>query len=698
MEIYKIFSKISETPFLTAIRKGLTAMMPLMIIGAFAILVDNFPLMAYQNLMTDVFGEHWKEFLSRITSGTFGVMSIGMLLSISSALAENRKEKVSRSLVMLTAFGSFIILSGVENGIELKKIGSQGVFISVAVAIISSSLFYFLYNHRIFKMKQMQCELDGSLFNNAVAAIEPAAETLIIFSIFSAILKFCGIGNLHEAFYSFLNSLFSGVTNGLGAAFLFVFATHFLWIFGIHGNNALETVAQDVFSSKLDTNINAVATGAVPTEIFTKQFFDCFILMGGAGSTICLIIAIFIKARKSSDAQIAKFSIPLGIFNINETLTFGLPIILNPFYVIPFVLVPIAQLIISYAAFASGLVPMITNSVDWTTPVFFSGYIATESVWGIVLQIVNIIAGTAIYIPFAAMSQTAKNLRNMKVVNQLNAEVNYVETHRVSVLINRADEVGSLARTLATDAVRALKDPNNKEFFMVFQPQVGNDGKTVGCETLLRYKNEKFGFIPPPTIITIAEEADFDDLLTEFVFNEALNAEKVFLDKGFKDLVISINLSPVQLKNAKIYDILKSKIETLSLDPDKIEVELTENIDMGDEHEISGIFEKYKALGIRMAIDDFGMGHTSLAYIQQYNFDTIKLDGFLVERVADDKQTQSVIGTIMKMSHELNMHVIAEVVETQEQKAKLQELGCSIYQGYLYSKPLVFEDFIDYAK
>ncbi|MFQ8600501.1 MAG: PTS transporter subunit EIIC [Oscillospiraceae bacterium] len=152
-------------------------------------------------------------------------------------------------------------------------------------------------------------------------------------------------------------------------------------------------------------NAQLAAAGQAPTEIFTKTFFDTFVLMGGCGSALCLLIAILVTSKRRNVKKLAKISLAPMLFNINELLLFGLPVIFNPMLLIPFILTPILLTLTSCFAVATGLVGCTVQSVHWTTPVLLSGYAATGSVAGSVLQLINLAVGILTYLPFVRISQ-----------------------------------------------------------------------------------------------------------------------------------------------------------------------------------------------------------------------------------------------------------------------------------------------------
>ena len=191
-----------------------------------------------------------------------------------------------------------------------------------------------------------------------------------------------------------------GLGEGLLSGILFVFFLGTFWFFGIHGGNVMDQVSQQYFAGNVDVNIANIAAGLPPTEILSKTFFDVFVFMGGCGTILCLVIAVFLFSRRRSVKDIAKMGVGPTIFNINEFVIFGLPVVLNPVFFIPFVLTPIVITVISYFAVYLGIVPYVTQTVEWTTPAILSGFVATGSVAGSLLQIVNIVVGVLIYRPY----------------------------------------------------------------------------------------------------------------------------------------------------------------------------------------------------------------------------------------------------------------------------------------------------------
>lgn len=199
-----------------------------------------------------------------------------------------------------------------------------------------------------------------------------------------------------------------GLTNTWVVALILAFVPTFLWTFGIHGANIIEPFMQTINADAIVKNMEALEAGQVAPYIINKPFFDAFVNMGGSGTTIALIIAIFIVARKNKQySTVGKLSAAPGLFNINEPLLFGLPIVLNPILFVTFILTPMVKVSIAYFATKWGLVPAATFIAPWTTPPIINGFLVTQSWAGAILSIVLIIVSILIYTPFLLAANRA---------------------------------------------------------------------------------------------------------------------------------------------------------------------------------------------------------------------------------------------------------------------------------------------------
>ena len=405
---------------------------------------------------------------------------------------------------------------------------------------------------------------------------------------------------------------------------------------------------------------------------------------------ICLILAILIFGGVKSQLQLAKLSIVPVLFNINELMVFGIPIVLNPVFVIPFLCVPLIMTILSYAVMRLGLVPLVVHQVEWTTPIFLSGFVATGSVAGSLLQLVSLAVGTLCYAPFVRLSeksyQAQKNTNLKKIIDVFSQSE---ERGVMSSLLSRHDSVGSIARSLTADLEHDLA---NNTIDLYYQPIVDKDEAVVCLEALLRWNHKSYGFIYPPLVIALAEEARLMSRLGDWILDRACSDLDVLKKAGFEDLTVCVNISAAQLEDDRFIDALSRILDRYQVDPSNFELEITESLALRVNRRTKGLIDAISALGVKLSMDDFGMGHSSLMYLKEYNFDTVKLDGSLVRELLRNSSCENIISSIVSLGRNMGYRVVAEFVETAEQKKLLLELGCELFQGYLYSKAVPVKD------
>jgi EAL domain-containing protein (putative c-di-GMP-specific phosphodiesterase class I) len=344
---------------------------------------------------------------------------------------------------------------------------------------------------------------------------------------------------------------------------------------------------------------------------------------------------------------------------------------------------------------ALGLVPFVTMGVNWTTPVLLSGFAATGSVSASLLQLFNIFIGMACYAPFVILFQKHKELEGQNALMGLTECV----FAGMQNLTSRGDNVGNLARGLAIalkeDMQKALADPEDKTdcpLFLEYQPQVKSDGNLHGVEALLRWKHPQLGMIPPPVTVALSEDSEIEDMLCRWTLRRSFRELKKWNDRGFKP-ILSVNLSPTQISD-NIAELVAWEINANDIDPNLIELEVTEQLALTTASRRR--LAQLKELGVRLAMDDFGMGHTSLMYLKEFDLSTLKLDGVLIKDIVDSTTSRDIIMSISHLADVSGIELIAEYVETPEQSELLRSLGVHIYQGYLYSKPLLPDKLIVY--
>ncbi|MCK6261725.1 bifunctional diguanylate cyclase/phosphodiesterase [Vibrio sp. ZSDE26] len=232
-----------------------------------------------------------------------------------------------------------------------------------------------------------------------------------------------------------------------------------------------------------------------------------------------------------------------------------------------------------------------------------------------------------------------------------------------------------------------------KQFVLVYQPKVECDSnKVIGAEALIRWIHPELGIISPLSFIPIAEKSTLIIPIGRWVIRAACIQAKEWLDSGHR-LSVSVNVSTVQFVHDDVYKVVSSELEGAGLPAELLEIEITETALMTQPERVISTCEKLRKLGVKVAIDDFGVAYSSLNYLKQLPIDILKIDKSFIDDCVTQHTDRMLVRTIIQMGHNLGKVVVAEGVEDQEQLALLKEEHCDIYQGYLYSKPLYQDEF-----
>jgi len=229
------------------------------------------------------------------------------------------------------------------------------------------------------------------------------------------------------------------------------------------------------------------------------------------------------------------------------------------------------------------------------------------------------------------------------------------------------------------------KSIQNNNFILYFQPIYKNNNEFDKVEVLLRLKDNNGNFISPAEFIPIAESTNLINHIGKIVIEGTFKIVKEYFND--KNIVFSINISGKQLEDPEFINYLKIKISEYETSPHKINFEITESLLINNLDENISKLYKIKELGIGLSLDDFGTGYSSLARLKLLPFDELKIDKIFIDNIAVNKQDEEIVNVIIKLSHSLDMIVVAEGVENKEQYELLKRLGCDYYQGFYFSKP-----------
>jgi diguanylate cyclase len=240
--------------------------------------------------------------------------------------------------------------------------------------------------------------------------------------------------------------------------------------------------------------------------------------------------------------------------------------------------------------------------------------------------------------------------------------------------------------SLASSMRRALHD---KQFLLYYQPKIDLQTKTLtGFEALVRWQHPQYGFISPATFISMAESSGAIIQLGEWVINEACRQGKEWINRGLRHFSIAVNVSSIQFKRGTIDSVLMNALERSKFPAQMLELELTESLLIDDTERLTNTLAQLRAMGLHFSIDDFGTGYSNLGYLKKFEVEFLKIDQSFVRRMEQNPEDLVIVKAIVQLAQSLGLETIAEGVETESAADMLRDMGCTMAQGYLWSRPL----------
>ncbi len=417
-----VAAKIGSNKFLVAIRDAFVAIMPITMTGAIATLLNVF----FRDLPNSYWPDlHIAENMSWLISingnvwwATLAMLSLAFVFALGYQVAKTFKtDALAGGLV---AFASYIavtpqvatIAEAGPNGadavgwgfLNYNYLDAKGLFTALIIGLISSIIYSKLMNN-----KKMTIKMPDSVppaVSRAFASIIPGIIAIYVCGIAAwATSEMTGGLAIGDVVLKYVQMPFLGLSQGLGAVLIIVLAVQLLWFFGLHGTNVLGAVLDGTYLTALTMNDSLYQAGQPMEYLWTRGTFDAFVWMGGAGCTIAFVIAILIFSKRADSRAVAKMSAPMAVFNINEPVVFGMPVVLNPIYFIPWLLVPCVLTIVSYLVIAAGWVPYVHVVVPWVVPPILYAFLATGgSIAAAILALVNLVIAVAIWSVFVIMA------------------------------------------------------------------------------------------------------------------------------------------------------------------------------------------------------------------------------------------------------------------------------------------------------
>ena len=426
-----IAGAIGRQRHLGAIRDGFVTIMPLMIAGSLFTLINRFPIGSGRNggkeylvdLLSEIPALKWlAEMNGNIWWGTFGLISIFAVVTIAYSLAKSydNSSPLSAGIVALSSY--LCIVPQVANdgwgALSWGYLNATSLFTAAIIALASAEIF-----SRLSKSDKLKIKMPEGVppaVGKSFAALIPSLMTLVIVVGVASVINAYANKNLLDIVKDVIVSPLKDASGTYGFGLVVVLLTHIFWLFGIHGANMFEGILQTFNADAVASNLEVVsgtAAGATTILIFNKSFADAFVYMGGAGVCLGLVLALIIAGRSKQNRMTGRLGIAPALFNINEPILFGLPIVLNPVFAIPFVLGPVVNLTTAYFATAIGFLPPVQYVIPWTMPPILSGLMATGWAWQApIMQLINLSLSIAIYIPFVKVADKIEEKRELELI------------------------------------------------------------------------------------------------------------------------------------------------------------------------------------------------------------------------------------------------------------------------------------------
>jgi len=414
-KISDLSAKFASITYIQVLQNAFAKIMPLFILAGFGTLLNSivFPFIASGDTLTNL--QYMGDFISNSTMNISALLLVAM---VAYYLAQERKfEDVHAA--MITATASFFavnplffetVLDGTEEAIELSSVvsysnlGVNGIFTGMIIAFASTEILILLSNNK--KLQMNMGENIPPAVGKTFSTLIPLVLTITFFTIISTGLLVFFDTDLTTLINTIIQEPLSMIGSNIwGFVFLYGLST-LMFSFGIHHSVITTPILKPILLINIGENMEAVQAGADAPHIINESFRIVFGQTGGIGSTLPLLIAVLIFSKYKPYRQISKLAIGPGIFQINEPVIFGMPIVFNIPLMIPFLLTPVVSILIGYFVTAIGLIEPLSVLIPWSTPTLVDGFLASGGDWKVVvLQIGIVILQTIIYIPFLKISE-----------------------------------------------------------------------------------------------------------------------------------------------------------------------------------------------------------------------------------------------------------------------------------------------------
>lgn len=383
---------LSENPYLSAIRAGMVSVVPLTIVGSLFIIIAFLPISGWDAII-----DPYRALLDIPVKATFGLLAVFVCFSIGYDLGKQMKQEAMVSAALATLIFLLIQLNLEDGSLVMDNLGSSGIFTAIIIAFISVRV------QKFFNDKNLIIKLPPGVppvVYESFASLSPLFFLVVAFWL----IRFVAGVDINAMVQSVFKPLVFAL-NTLPGILVYAFLVTLLWSVGINGDNAMDAIVAPIFLQYLAVNITALAAHQPIPYITANGFFTTFVNVGGTGATIALAL-IMVFSKEPGYRKISRFSLPTQIFQINEPIFFGFPIVLNPIFMIPYIFNALVLTASTYMLMYWGFINKPVINVPWTTPPIIGHYLVSGGDWrAAVWGVISILIAMVVYFPFAKVAE-----------------------------------------------------------------------------------------------------------------------------------------------------------------------------------------------------------------------------------------------------------------------------------------------------
>lgn len=662
---FQRLASLNQTVLILSMREGFIALIPFFVISSLA-----FMLIGLQSLLPGFAGKI-AVFSALDTSHSLimAISPLAIVISLSYHLSKNlRVNTIVGSILACLCFithSNYLIKS--DSGYMLSSVWPN--FYSIVIPLLVPYLVRFFLGFN--GLKLVRASVASSFLMKHLNLILPFFLVYLTLYLVLPIMDLL-IGDLTANLVTFVTGLSLEVQG-----FIRMLIIHSLWFIGVHGDNTYLSLFSNVLMSE-----------SFVAGLSLNSFYNNFVIVGGSGCLLSLVIATLWRGRSLQELTLMKVSLPFNMFNFCELIVYALPIVFNPVYLIPFILAPAVNFIISYWVLGLGFIEFTSQEISWMTPVFLNSWLISGDIKAVLYQACLIVLNVFIYLPFVLFSSRFAN--NANLIEKLSHKLKFTDIHQLDAEARYSSEQRDSIIHI-TELNQVLHQIDNGKLILYYQPKVDiNQRKVIGFEALLRLENN-LGEISGPWFMDILERNNLVSMIDFWVVNRIKHDLKKLAENSIRPFV-SINLHPLSLLEASI---IQGLDELNRLYPQQIQLEVLESGFKDDSPQAWANLAQLQRKGFSVAIDDFGRGFSNLSRLIKLSPNDIKLDRSML-LATDSADGLLLYKHMAALCSELGYQLVAEGVETEAELAIVRQAGVYCVQGWFFAKAMPINEAMAY--